>query len=224
MSKLKLAILITGLILVAIIIAVVVVAVGKSNGGILGIFSPERTVTEISDPDKTISADEQDYDFTLGSEQSITVNSATGSTDSSGYTLLAESQITRLQIPVIGVDTPVIMGLDGNSAIEHGTWMYPASRSDKEKILFGHRRKFGQNSPLSFWRMDELNTGDLIYLVDNDGHRLAYTVQAQAVTNGSDMSILNVSGDDIVKLVSCSTVDGSAGSAEYRLITIARRA
>ena len=34
----------------------------------------------------------------------------------------------------------------------------------------------------------------------------------------------HISDDDILKLISCSTVDGSAGSAEYRLITIARRA
>lgn len=127
-----------------------------------------------------------------------------------------------LVIPKLNVNTKVIEGIDGEAAIHEGAWLYPSSyEDDGEKIFLGHRRFWGADDPRSFWNLDHLKDGDLIYYADTKGTTYTYKVRAVSVRNAGDLAILNASKENMIKVISCSTADGSAGSAEKRIVVIA---
>lgn len=128
-------------------------------------------------------------------------------------------------IPKIGVNVGIIKGTDGNNAIEQGAWLYPSSYdgSSGEKIFLGHRRKWGPGDPRSFWNLNQLEQGDTIKLTDATGTISTYSVTNTVLTNGGDYSILKASKDNIIKLISCSTAYGTAGSSEKRIVIIATK-
>lgn len=127
-----------------------------------------------------------------------------------------------LLIPKLNVNTKVIGGIDGEAAIHDGAWMYPSSyEAEGEKILLGHRRYWGADDPRSFWNLDQLTDGDMIHYADAHGKVYSYEVKAVSVRNAGDLSILKASKENIIKVISCSTADGSAGSAEMRIVVIA---
>ena len=120
-----------------------------------------------------------------------------------------------LVIPKLNVNTKVIEGIDG-------AWLYPSSyEDDGEKIFLGHRRFRGADDPRSFWNLDHLKDGDLIYYADAKGTIYTYKVRAVSVRNAGDLAIINASKENMIKVISCSTADGSAGSAEKRIVVIA---
>ncbi len=127
-----------------------------------------------------------------------------------------------LLIPKLNVNTKVLEGIDGETAIHEGSWLYPSSyEGEGEKILLGHRRYWGADDPRSFWNLDQLTTGDLIHYADSKGKVYSYEVKSVSVRNAGDLSILKASKENIIKVISCSTADGSAGSAEKRIVVIA---
>lgn len=127
-----------------------------------------------------------------------------------------------LVIPRLNVRTSVIEGIDGEKAIHEGAWLYPNSyEGDGEKILLGHRRFWGADDPRSFWNLDQLQGGDKIFYSDSKGTVYSYAVKSVAVRNAGDLSTLKPSKENIIKVISCSTADGSAGSSEKRIVVIA---
>lgn len=130
--------------------------------------------------------------------------------------------VNTLVIPRLNVRTSVIEGIDGEKAIHEGAWLYPNSyEGDGEKILLGHRRFWGADDPRSFWNLDQLKTGDTIRYSDAKGNVYNYAVKSVAVRNAGDLSTLKPSKENIIKVISCSTADGSAGSSEKRIVVIA---
>jgi len=127
-----------------------------------------------------------------------------------------------LVIPKLNINTKVIEGIDGEEAIHEGAWLYPSSyEGNGEKILLGHRRFWGADDPRSFWNLDHLGDGDLIHYADAKGVVYTYEVKAVSVRNAGDLAILKASKENMIKVISCSTADGSAGSSEKRIVVIA---
>lgn len=143
--------------------------------------------------------------------------------NSDSATVVVESMgVNTLVIPRLNVRTSVIEGIDGEKAIHEGAWLYPNSyEGEGEKILLGHRRFWGADDPRSFWNLDQLKTGDTIRYSDAMGNVYNYAVKSVAVRNAGDLSTLKPSKENIIKVISCSTADGSAGSSEKRIVVIA---
>jgi len=132
--------------------------------------------------------------------------------------------ITRITIAKIGVDAPVVHGVDGLIAIDLGWWMYPASKEQGEKIILAHRRYWRASHPYSAWDINSLPIGAEIILYDKAGNQFKYTVFDQAIVkNTEDNSIYRPSDSDYLKIVTCSTFNGNAGSSSHRYVTLARR-
>lgn len=127
-----------------------------------------------------------------------------------------------LKISKLNLETEIIYGTDGEAAINQGAWFYPSSFEDEgEKILLGHRRYWGADDPRSFWNLNQLKKGDEIKYYDDEGRELVYMVKAVGLRTGDDHSILRASKENVLKVISCSTADGSAGSSEKRIVVIA---
>lgn len=133
------------------------------------------------------------------------------------------SKLSRIKIAKIGVNAPIIQDLDGNKAIDLGWWLYPGSKQDGEKILMAHRRFWKAGHPFSAWNINTLKKGTLIQLVDKSGSIFKYKIVSQSVVQGNDLSIFNTANDDLLKIITCSTFTGDAGSSSHRFITIAKR-
>ena len=130
--------------------------------------------------------------------------------------------INTLSIPKLNLNTKVLGGIDGELAIHEGAWLYPNSyEGEGEKILLGHRRFWGADDPRSFWNLDQLKEGDAIHYADANGVIYNYAVKSVAVRNAGDLSTLKPSKENIIKVISCSTADGTAGSSEKRIVVIA---
>lgn len=178
--------------------------------------------------DSKSALDSIDYNFDLilpkdkeviVSQNSIDTQVTTASVNSVASLRLEPN---TLVIPRLNVNTKVIMDIDGEAAIHEGAWFYPGSYEENgEKILLGHRRFWGPDDPRSFWNLDQLIKGDKIHYSDNAGNTFTYKVIGTSITNGADHSILNASRENLLKVISCSTADGSAGSSEMRIVVIA---
>ncbi|MEI7578907.1 MAG: sortase [bacterium] len=131
--------------------------------------------------------------------------------------------VNKIQIPALGVNAPIIHDIDGKKAIDQGWWMYPASKPQGEKIILAHRRYWPPGNPYSAWNIDTLPIGAEIKVYDQNGQVYNYQVAAQSINEGSDLSIFVPANDDILKIITCSTFSGAAGSASHRFVTIARR-
>jgi len=132
--------------------------------------------------------------------------------------------IIRITIAKIGVDAPVVHGVDGLTAIDLGWWMYPASKEYGEKIILAHRRYWKASHPYSAWDIDSLPIGAEIIIYDKTGTAFKYTIFDQSIVkNTQDNSVYRPSNSDYLKIVTCSTFNGSAGSSSHRYITLARR-
>jgi LPXTG-site transpeptidase (sortase) family protein len=138
-------------------------------------------------------------------------------------TVVVESMgVNTLVIPRLNVRTSVIEGVDGEKAIHEGAWLYPNSyEGEGEKIFLGHRRFWGADDPRSFWNLDQLQAGDTIHYSDAKGIVYNYEVKSVVVRNAGDLSTLKPSKENIIKVISCSTADGTAGSSEKRIVVIA---
>lgn len=129
-----------------------------------------------------------------------------------------------LKIQKINLETEIVRSTDGEAAINQGAWLVPSSYDENgEKILMGHRRYWGADDPRSFWNLNQLQEGDEIKYYDQEGYELSYKVKTVSIRTGEDHSILKASKDNLLKVISCSTPDGSAGSSEKRIVVIAQQ-
>lgn len=184
-------------------------------------FDPSQAVIA---PDKTETDEIYDYDFTYASVLGINTDFAYQIGRKASKINTPNSQeIVSLQISSIGVDATIIHDLDGDKAIDIGWWMYPASEDYGEKIILAHRRYWQPGHPYSAWNIDQLEVGTIIEVKDANGIVYKYQVASQAVRDGYDLGIFRPSEEDIIKIVTCSTWNGGAGSSDYRSVTIAVR-
>lgn len=178
----------------------------------------------VVEPDKTDTNELYNYDFVYANVLGINTDFAyqLGRNASRVNTPNAQD-IVSIKITSIGVDAPIIHDLDGDKAIDIGWWMYPASEDYGEKIILAHRRYWQPGHPYSAWNIDQLEIGTIIEVTDINGITYKYQVTSQAVRDGYDLGIFRPSEEDIIKIVTCSTWNGGAGSSDYRSVTIAVR-
>lgn len=148
-----------------------------------------------------------------------------GSTDDSfteTFPLIAPQYTNSASIIIskLGINAPILHGQDSDSLLKKGFWSFPASDEPGkgEVVLLCHRRYFGKGTPKSCWDINQLRNGDIIEIKLKDGGYTKYKVNDISIIKGNDTSIYNVSNINRLRLISCSTADGDAGSNEYRII------
>ncbi len=109
-------------------------------------------------------------------------------------------QATRIQIPAIKVDAPVVQG-DGWEQLKKGVGQHIGSvdpGEDGNLILSAHNDVFGE----IFRDLDKLKTGDQITLFTN-ARQYVYTVTNTQVVEPTRVDLMGASGEPIITLVSC---------------------
>jgi len=109
-------------------------------------------------------------------------------------------QATRIQIPAIKVDAPVVQG-DGWEQLKKGVGQHIGTvdpGDDGNMVLSAHNDVFGE----IFRDLDKLKTGDEIVLFTN-ARQYVYTVTNTQVVEPTFVEVMGSSGEPIVTLISC---------------------
>ena len=109
-------------------------------------------------------------------------------------------QATRIQIPAIKVDAPVVQG-DGWEQLKKGVGQHIGSVDPGDNgnmILSAHNDVFGE----VFRDLDKLKTGDQVVLFTN-ARQYVYTVTNTQVVEPTRVDLMGSSGEPIVTLISC---------------------
>lgn len=129
------------------------------------------------------------------------------------------NNLSKITIPSLGIDAPIILGSDGDTAIDQGFWLYPGSYIIKgEKIFFCHRRYWGRNHPYSCWYLDKIQPGQDISLITKNNETLTYKVVSVIQIPAEDNNYLKASADDYLKIITCAPL----GKSTHRLVVIAK--
>lgn len=125
------------------------------------------------------------------------------------------SAVARLEIPAIGVDKIVVEGVS-QPDLRRGPGHYPGTPLPGQAgnaAIAGHRTTYGA----PFYRLDELEPGDVIRVTTRDGV-FEYEVTGSEVVAPTRVDVLNDFGDDRLTLTTCNP----RYSAAQRLIVTAR--
>lgn len=107
---------------------------------------------------------------------------------------------TRLVIPAIGVDWPIVPG-DGWEELKRGVGHHIGSANPGERgnmVLSGHNDVYGE----VFKDLEMLKYGDEV-LVYAGGRVFKYLVRAKRIVAPTDLSVLNPTREAIVTLITC---------------------
>ena len=155
----------------------------------------------------------------------------------------AAPEPTRIGIPTIGVDAPVLtMGLDANNypevpnAGDEVAWYdFSAPPGHGSNAVFsGHVDWYYWGMPVEgvFYRLRELQIGDQITLDLEDGSRLQYSVTGNVATAYDDPSVVDVmdpTSKDVLTLITCGGTwqkdysNPNGGNYSHRVIVRAER-
>jgi LPXTG-site transpeptidase (sortase) family protein len=110
--------------------------------------------------------------------------------------------LDRLLIPAIGIERYVVQGVS-ETDLQMGPGHYPQTplpgRVGNVGIA-GHRTTFGA----PFFRLNELERGDLVYLTNTTGTTWVYSVARQWVVSPSDVGVLTPTRDAELTLTTCN--------------------
>jgi sortase A len=107
---------------------------------------------------------------------------------------------TRLVIPAIGVDWPIVPG-DGWEELKRGVGHHVGSANPGERgnmILSGHNDVFGE----VFKDLEALKDGDEVQVFAG-GHMFKYQVRAKRIVSPNDLSVLQPTREAVVTLITC---------------------
>ena len=124
--------------------------------------------------------------------------------------------IDHLVIPKIGVDKYVVQGI-ADQDLRRGPGHYPETVMPGElgnAAIAGHRTTYGA----PFFDLNELKTGDDVFLTDTQGRRWDYKVDRSFVVSPSDVSVLDPTPFAQLTLTTCNP----RFSATNRLIVTAK--
>lgn len=111
----------------------------------------------------------------------------------------------RLIIPKIGVNSPIVEGLN-DRALLRGAWRYPSSSTpDKggNTVITGHRFRFRPPNNTTFYLLDKISVNDEIVVIwENKEYR--YKVKETKVVNPDQTEILNNTDQAILTLYTCT--------------------
>jgi sortase A len=121
--------------------------------------------------------------------------------------------IAIIRIPKIGVDKAVVQGV-GLPDLKKGPGHYPQTPMPGQPgnaAIAGHRTTYGA----PFFRLNELNKGDTIYVTTAQG-AFEYHVRELRVVSPNEVSVLNPTPDNRLTLTTCNP----RFSASQRLVAI----
>ncbi len=110
--------------------------------------------------------------------------------------------LDHLVIPAIGVDRYVVQGV-AEGDLQEGPGHYPGTPLPGQVgnvAIAGHRTTFGA----PFFRLNEVHSGDLVYLTDTLGTTWVYTVVSQFVVAPSDVAVLDATKAPELTLTTCN--------------------
>jgi len=110
--------------------------------------------------------------------------------------------LEHLVIPVIGVDRYVVQGV-AEADLQMGPGHYPGTALPGQAgnvAIAGHRTTFGA----PFFRLNEVHSGDLVYLTDTLGTTWVYRVVSQLVVAPSDVAVLDPTPTPELTLTTCN--------------------
>jgi LPXTG-site transpeptidase (sortase) family protein len=123
--------------------------------------------------------------------------------------------VARLQIPKIGVDQIVVLGVS-RAQLRAGPGMHPSSAApgsvSGNTVIAGHRTTYGA----PFWSLNELDPGDGITVTTSYG-TFTYTVTATSVVSPDDPTITGTTTEPLLTLYTCEP----RYSARKRLVVTA---
>ena len=143
------------------------------------------------------------------------------STEEFGSLPKIQSQL-KINIPKIGIDSPIWQGNDANNYLEKGFWAYPFSGAlgKGENVFLCHRRFFGPNDPRSCWFLDKLEKNDLINIYVAEEVEMVYQIIDIKIFSDQDPNIYNIDLDkDLIRIVTCNPLYSNS----ERLVVIAER-
>jgi LPXTG-site transpeptidase (sortase) family protein len=149
--------------------------------------------------------------------------------------LASTAPLERILIPRIGVDAPVVVkgvGDDGVMQSPDGPW-------DVAWYDFSARPGFGSNAvfsghvdyrdvgPAVFWRLRELEQGDIIRVRLADGAEYGYRVMAKNTFDAATAPVAEIVGptpQEVITLITCiGTFDQTTRQYDQRLVVRAER-
>lgn len=137
--------------------------------------------------------------------------------------IVSFGNMNRIRIPVVGIDTPVLQGSDGDTLLNSGWWLHPASytTTSGEKILYCHRRYFGRNDSRTCWNLDKLVDGHEIVTYNKNGDSYRYKVISKSIIAAENTVYVRPSQKDYIKIITCGTESGAPGGNDYRVVVLA---
>lgn len=127
------------------------------------------------------------------------------------------SAVAIIDIPRIGMDAAVVQGV-GVSDLQKGPGHYPNTPMPGQSgnaAIAGHRTTYGA----PFYRLNELQPGDTIYVTTKDGARpWQYQVTFSKSVSPEDVSVLNPTNDNRLTLTTCTP----RFTATQRLVVVSK--
>ncbi|MEP7103391.1 MAG: sortase [Candidatus Dojkabacteria bacterium] len=126
-----------------------------------------------------------------------------------------------IQILSIGVNSPVLQGLDSENLLKQGFWIVPSSRilGKAEIIFLCNRRYFGSDDPKSCWFLDKVILGNDVTLKYNN-LVLKYKVVGVNRFPASDPLVYDANEtEDLIRIVTTDPLY----SNDQRLVILAER-
>jgi sortase A len=108
---------------------------------------------------------------------------------------------TRVVIPAIGVDAPVVEG-DGWEELKKGVGHHIGSANPGERgniVLSGHNDVFGE----VFRRLTDLSAGDEVRVYDESGRAYLYRVTTRRIVEPTEVSVMRPTSEPILTLITC---------------------
>jgi sortase A len=114
-------------------------------------------------------------------------------------------QLDRIIIPKLDLSERVYEGVD-RETLNKGPGHYPGTANsagaEGNVVLAGHSARTREH-PDFFGRLDELDIGDQIVLLNKDGNGKTYKVTEKKIVAATDLSVLNPTAKPSVTLITC---------------------
>jgi sortase A len=114
---------------------------------------------------------------------------------------LSEQRPTRIVIPRINVDAPIVPGVDWE-ALKQGVGHYPGTTFPGQRgnmVLSAHNDIFGE----IFRYLEQLEPGDRFTIYDANQTGYEYVVRTRRIVEPTEVSVLANSPEPIVTLITC---------------------
>ncbi len=145
------------------------------------------------------------------------------------------AQITRLLIPKIGVNAPVVtLGVDGSGVMqspggpeEVGWYDFTGRPGAGSNAVFSGHVDYRNYGPAVFWKLRNLTSGDVVEVQVEDGTTYTYVVVSTNTYDANNAPIEEIVGPtprESVTLITCTgTFDRSIRQYSHRLVVRAER-